>query len=249
MSRSEASGDYVRETLTIYTDAFAKAYRAGDERTSASREHYSAILEELSSAPGGGLSVLDIGCGTGRYFHCLKNVRRLVGIDVSPHMLEHARDPVHRDALHIESIELLCGDIFELDLEDRSFDLVYSIGVIAEFSPLDATLLDRLFRLLRPGGKVFLTAVDLHSRMQMTGNKRRSFVRGVGRRTFPMLPSFAKSALNHALSSYYLSEKELTALLRASPFADFSITRYQHTSGWQGAHFDCLLTKAGGRYL
>jgi ubiquinone/menaquinone biosynthesis C-methylase UbiE len=230
-------------------DAFDKRrsvqYRAGDERSAShgSRQHYCGILRELSAGFGHKINVLDVGCGTGRYFHCLHKVKRLVGIDFSLHMLEQARSPVHSNELDIEKIELLCADVGSLELTDESFDFIYSIGVVGEYAPLNNLLLDKLYRLLAPKGKLFFTAVDVHSRLQMPEGTEASLTRRVLRKAFPLLPSFAKKSVNRALSSFYVTDRELTRLQRGSQFATFSFSRYEHPSGWMGTHLDCLAEK------
>jgi ubiquinone/menaquinone biosynthesis C-methylase UbiE len=220
-------------------------YRAGDERAAShgSRQHYCEILRELSAGFGHKISVLDVGCGTGRYFHCLRKVRRLVGTDISPHMLEQARSPVNSNELDIEKVDLLCADAGSLEFADESFDFIYSIGVVGEYTPINSVLLDNLYRLLAPKGKLFFTAVDVHSRLPMPEGTEPSLTRRVLRKVFPVLPSFARKALNRALSSFYVTERELTRLQRGSQFATFSISRYEHPSGWRGTHFDCLAEK------
>ena len=75
-----------------------------------------------------------------------------MGIDISAYMLELARDPVKSKQLDIEDIELRCGDIYSLELPDKSFDLIYSLGVVGEYSPINNVLLDRFSRLLAPVG-------------------------------------------------------------------------------------------------
>ena len=208
-----------------------------------SRQHYCEIVRQLSGGFDRKITVLDLGCGTGRYFHCLRNVKRLLGTDISPHMLEQARDPVRNKELDIEEIELICGDINSLELTGRSFDLIYSLGVLGEFAPINEMLLNKLSDLLAPKGRLFFTAVDVYSRLQMPENKKASLARRAMRKFFPLLPSFAKESLNRALSSCYVTDRELTTLLSSSQFATFSVSRYEHPSGWQGAHLDCCATK------
>jgi len=55
-------------------------YRSDDELEVRTENHrrLARILGDLSSSFGRGISVLDAGCGTGRYFHCVKGVERLV---------------------------------------------------------------------------------------------------------------------------------------------------------------------------
>ena len=69
------------------------------------------------------IDVLDLGCGTGRYFHALRDVRRLVGIDVSAPMLERALMPVDGATVAIESIQLVQGDFLQHEFEPGEFDL------------------------------------------------------------------------------------------------------------------------------
>src|SRR5947199_6359763 len=85
-------------------------YRKDDEIevTTENHQHVSRILREISSSFTNTISVLDAGCGTGRYFHCLRNVDRLVGIDVSPDMLEAARAPVREAEVCARRIVLRC---------------------------------------------------------------------------------------------------------------------------------------------
>jgi SAM-dependent methyltransferase len=237
--------DYRKETMDIFDQSASKQYREKDDHLvgHGSRQHYCEIVRELSGGFGKKINVLDVGCGTGRYFHCLRNVKRLMGIDISAHMLDLARDPVKSKQLDVEDIELRCGDIYSLELPDQSFDLIYSIGVVGEYSPINNVLLDKLSGLLAPKGKLFFTVVDVYSRFQLPENKQASFTRRALRKFFPLLPPFAKKSLNRALSSFYVTDRELTALLRKSQFATFNVSRFEHPSGWQGAHLDCLAEK------
>ncbi len=234
--------DYVNYTLSVFDKTGARHYREVDEcmLQSASHRHYCQVLAGLSAGFERRISVLDAGCGSGRFFHCLRNVRHLLGVDMSPHMLDQARDPVRRAELDIETIELRTADICRLELPERSFDLIYSIGVLGEYSPINAATLSNFFRLLEPGGKLFVTAVDTCSRLQMPESTQPTLMRRGLRKGFPLLPPPARQALNRRFRSYYVAEEEMRALLQASQFTDFTITRYHHTSGWPGIHFDCL---------
>ena len=68
-------------------------YRKDDEIevTTPHHQRLRKVLGELTASFGQPISVLEAGCGTGRYFHCLHNVDRLVGLDISPDMLAAAR--------------------------------------------------------------------------------------------------------------------------------------------------------------
>ena len=64
------------------TEMMTNAYRDDDEIEVATEnhKHLCDILQEISCSFGHNISILDFGCGTGRYFHCLQNVERLIGI-------------------------------------------------------------------------------------------------------------------------------------------------------------------------
>ena len=226
-----------------FDSSWSRKYRSGDEDVivrSDSFRHYSDILASLCPSGDRRIDVLDVGCGTGRHFHRLRNVRRLVGIDLSPHMIEQARRPVRASEVTAESVELIAGDVFSAPLADGSFDLVYSIGVYGEYAPFDDALLQRLCRLMRPGGRLFITAVDSASRVSEPENATPSLPRRAVRKLFPLLPARLRRALNRRLSPHYASRAQVEAVLGRSGLDGIEVTAYPHVSGWRGVHFDCL---------
>ena len=99
---------------------------------SGSYRHYGAIVEQLSSSFGRPIVALDLGCGTGRHINLLKNVERLVAIDLSEHMIEQARNPIFAEKITVGTIEYLVGDVYSTELRESTFDLIYCIGVVGE---------------------------------------------------------------------------------------------------------------------
>src|SRR2546430_17237115 len=69
------------------------------------------ILARVSDSFKHLISVLDLGCGTGRYFHCLQSTQRIIGVDVSLDMLAQARHPVRTSKI-TASVDLICANIF-----------------------------------------------------------------------------------------------------------------------------------------
>jgi len=237
-----------QQSTDIFDARWSTRYRRGDDAATGhgSREHYCRILRDLTTGFGGGRIVaLDVGCGTGRYFHCLRNVTHLIGIDVSPHMLSEARRPVREDEISVEEIDLRCCEIGSPDLPLAAFDVVYSVGVFGEYAPVDAALLRRFHDLLAPGGRLFFTAVETHSRFQMPENAEATLSRRMLKKLFPLLPAAGRRAMNRAFSSCFLTEERLADLLRSSAFSSFQITRFRHPSGWSGTHLDCHAVKGG----
>jgi len=150
----------------LYDDSYAERYRAHDEavRTGPTVAWLDQWLRGVCDRFDRPIDVLDLGCGTGRYFHALTHVRRLVGIDVSGPMLERARRPVGDLSLPADRVTLIEGDFLVHEFGPGEFDLVYSIGVLAEHAPLDDALAARVTRWLRPGGRFAFTAVHPVSR-------------------------------------------------------------------------------------
>jgi SAM-dependent methyltransferase len=142
----------------LYTDAYADRYRAQDDSAGPTQAaaRLSAWLRAVSERFREPIDVLDLGCGTGRYFHALSGVRRLVGIDVSRPMLERAHRPTG-------DVTLIEDDFLTHEFAGAEFDLVYAIGVLAEHSPFDETVAARVQRWLRPGGRFAFTTVHPRS--------------------------------------------------------------------------------------
>src|SRR5688500_7403301 len=95
-SSGKQARDLAAEARRAYGSRRALAYRQYDEapmESGGSKNHWCTLLRDLSRSFDRKIDVLDVGCGTGRYFRCLCNVRRLVGVDISEHMLEQARNP------------------------------------------------------------------------------------------------------------------------------------------------------------
>jgi SAM-dependent methyltransferase len=156
----------VSDMQVFHNQGRSKAYREADEAAvlSAGHQHLSKVLKELSSSFGREISALDLGCGTGRYFHCLHNVARLTGIDLSLDMLREAANPVRNAEIRCTHIDLICGDIFQVPVASAAFDLIYSIGVFLGSSSFSLPMCDQLCALLTPGGKAFVTVADVGSR-------------------------------------------------------------------------------------
>jgi SAM-dependent methyltransferase len=75
-----------------------------------------------------GISVLDVGTGTGRAALALaRRGAEVMGIDPSEEMLRVARSNAERQEL---TVEFRPGDAHSLPFEDRSFDLVTSLRVL-----------------------------------------------------------------------------------------------------------------------
>ena len=150
-------------TRVFHDEKRSGTYRQDDEVAVLTEGHQrlNGVLRELSGSFGRDVSVLDLGCGTGRYFHCLQQVERLTGADISIHMLREARMPVRADRITCGRIDLVCADISRLPFAHESFDLIYSVGVFLGHLTFGRSMCDQLYDLLKVGGKIFVTLADL----------------------------------------------------------------------------------------
>jgi 2-polyprenyl-3-methyl-5-hydroxy-6-metoxy-1,4-benzoquinol methylase len=222
-----------------YDESYSRGYRTSDELAVASEDHgrLCQLLHSLTTPFEHEISALEIGCGTGRLFHCLKNTNRLVGIDVSEFMLEQAKTPVRSQEITVANIELRCESIFDAQLPEREFDFVYSIGVLGEHSPFDSFVCDKVHSTLKNDGIFFFTVVDKHSKPKRLKRKLAELI-------YPLMPTPVKVRLDQRWQSFYMTREELERVMTRSPFRDYRIKRNVSTNAqWLGAHFECLCRK------
>jgi malonyl-CoA O-methyltransferase len=105
-----------------------------------------------------GQTVLDAGCGSGRYMlHALqRGAVRVTGVDLSPEMLARAQAEL---AAVRADIELLQGSVAALPIADGWADLTICGLVVGHLENLAATLAE-LRRATRPGGTLLCS--DVH---------------------------------------------------------------------------------------
>ena len=95
--------------------------------------------------------LLHAGCGSGEVDGGVLAYARVTALDISPAALERYRGHHH------DTAELIKGSILDIPAPDRSFDGVYSLGVLEHFSRDEiAQALKEFRRVLNPGGRVLL---------------------------------------------------------------------------------------------
>ena len=106
--------------------------------------------------PSKGMNILDVGCGTGSHLELYQRYQcNLFGIDLSPSMLEVARERLG------DSAQLDLGDATEMTYEDDKFDLVISMLSLHEMSPeTRLAVLNEIKRVLKSDGRILL--IDFH---------------------------------------------------------------------------------------
>ena len=110
-----------------------------------------ADVARLADTPAG-TSMLDIPCGGGFALRVLRPGQpvRYIAADISPHMLERAREVAHRMRAQ-DAIEFVEADVAALQFDDASFDLCVTYNGL-HCLPDPRAALAELTRVLKPGG-------------------------------------------------------------------------------------------------
>jgi predicted TPR repeat methyltransferase len=148
---ARAADEYVQKVF----DSFAASFEA-----KLARLHYRApslVAEALAAsgmAPERKLDVLDVGCGTGLCGPLISAyARRLVGVDLSAGMLQHAKDKGVYD-------ELVPAELTAYLQQQRSaWDVIVSADTLVYFGGLEAVIAAAA-QALRPGGCFIFTVEE-----------------------------------------------------------------------------------------
>lgn len=140
-----------------------------DARTTAARTHFDRWSETYERGPGASRlqrlqtsalaslalahddALLDVGCGTGAAVReAAATVRRAVGLDLSPAMIEQARAM----AAGLANAEFRVGDVSEpFPFADGEFTAIVCTTAFHHFPEPHDTIAE-MFRVLAPGGRV-----------------------------------------------------------------------------------------------
>jgi len=145
----------VREGYRLWAPSYA-------EETVASK--LDDLLVADLTPPMTGLRLLDAGCGTGRRLHNCA-AASATGVDLSPEMLDAGLGCDFDDG----TVRMLVGDVRDLPLRDRSFDLVWCRLVIGHL-PAIGRVYAELARVADKGATIIVT--DFHPDAVAAGHKR-----------------------------------------------------------------------------
>lgn len=211
-----------RKIQKDYNEEVAKIYRQHDASDICRPACVQVIsrLQSLSAQFPHRINALDVGCGTGRFFHALKNVRELTGLDLSASMLNAARNPIYADKLDIEIIRLIWANYSTSNLTENHFDLIYSVGVYGLSAPITVEVLNHFHRNLADGGKLMFTIADKNDE-KYKHLLYKSPLRKMIEKIQPVLPNFVKNYLMTRWQYNVISQNELLELFKQSQFDDY----------------------------
>jgi arsenite methyltransferase len=120
-----------------------------------------------------GSVVADLGCGAGTNLLIAAQMTgprgRVIGVDMTSSMLERARASAAE--MGLDNVGVHESLIESLPLDDASVDVVISNGVIDLVPDKDAVF-DEIDRVLRPGGRLQLADVVIHTEVSEDARKR-----------------------------------------------------------------------------
>ena len=143
----------IRERFTATADVFTdyvRDIRIEESESLAERATAGRALTPEALA-------IDVACGPGTFTRPLaRRVRRAVGVDLTPAMIEKARAEAARAG--ITNIEFVCGDVYALPFADGVAG-VAACGYAFHHMLEPARALAEMARVLRPGGRVAIADI------------------------------------------------------------------------------------------
>jgi len=143
-------------------------------------------------------TVLDIATGTGDLALAFGKTpaKKIVGLDISPGMLEVGRKKVSKQALD-SKIEMVLGDSEALEFPEASFDAVTVAFGVRNFENLEKGL-SEIYRVLKPGGILAI--------LETSVPEKQPFKLGYHLHGKYLLPFFGRLFSRQGTAYSYLSE-------------------------------------------
>lgn len=196
----------------IYTDRYAKRYQRVDQRIleyPSSKLIIEALKRGLRGKPG---LVLDIGCGTGRWWPFLPEVKALIGTDQSAAMLKLARRVARKNFTLVEK------RFDQLKFPESEFDLVFSIGLFGHNLSFGVDEARQIFGWLRKRGQLVFNVDDAEKIYYP-----KSVPRKLLEKTVPPLRLW----LGKIIGPHHLSAGDLIRVLKSAGFKTVRLRKFK----------------------
>ena len=107
------------------------------------------------------LVIADLGSGEGLISELLaQNAKLVIAVDNSPKIIRFGEEQARKN--HIKNIQFRLGDIRKPPIEPESVDIALFSQVLHHLSDPE-TALNSAFKILKPGGKIFILDLLLHN--------------------------------------------------------------------------------------
>ncbi|MFO7794415.1 MAG: class I SAM-dependent methyltransferase [Candidatus Nanohaloarchaea archaeon] len=127
-------------------------YREGREIRPEEEELFQKLFDKLGSSG----QILDLGCGTGLPFnrYIIDNGYDLIGVDIAEKHVEKARE-------NVPEAEIVQGDFFEVDIDNKSLNAVVSFYAIFHIPREEhRELFEQINDWLKPEGYILVTVAS-----------------------------------------------------------------------------------------
>lgn len=156
--------------------------------------HFPFIKRELKGLAKGS-KILEAGCGFGPWvFWLAEQGYRAVGVDLAEKTIATAKNYSRRN--RITGCDFIEADIRQLPIENNYFDLIFSFGVIEHFH-YPESILTEFKRVLKPGGRIFLSMPNQYSFHTLT----RPILKILGRWNIGYESSYSQKSLKKLLNN------------------------------------------------
>lgn len=149
------------ENLRYHGRKHAEEYAESDQTLLDSSDHVTTqnwLSDHLKAEDKPMNRFLDLGCGTGRWFHVeVDNAHTVIGVDFSRAMLKYATEKVNRNGYN--NVYLIQADVFHLPFKEDLFDCVVSLGVMDLHAPLSRDLLEEVRKVIKEDGLFLFTVL------------------------------------------------------------------------------------------
>lgn len=145
------SEDELRE---LYQKHYFSGHEYADyvaDKPAIQRNFKARLAHVQKHVPAGG-RLLEIGSAYGFFLELAKDHYQICGYEICQDGVKHAREKL--------GLDVRCEDFLQAEIEEASFDAICMYDCI-EHLPRPDLFVQKIARLLRPGGKVFITTGDI----------------------------------------------------------------------------------------
>ena len=111
------------------------------------------------------LTLLDFGCGTGRYLELQKLYKKVYLVDISKHNLKIASENADKLEIEYETIKKSLNSI------KSKVDIFFCVGVFGQTYPFNKNTINKIYSILEPNGKAIFTIKSIDQKNQEVYNE------------------------------------------------------------------------------